>query len=84
MASESPGAGGPEFQHPDAATSAPGVGLGEHTVVGSPAVPSLGSERLTILEALPAYDVVGELGRGGSGVVLEGRHRHLGREVAIK
>lgn len=34
--------------------------------------------------ALPRYEVGGELGRGGWGVVLEGRHRQLGREVAIK
>lgn len=37
-----------------------------------------------IAAALPAYEVGGELGRGGWGVVLDGRHRHLGREVAIK
>jgi Protein kinase domain len=37
-----------------------------------------------VAEALPAYDIMGELGRGGWGIVLEGRHRHLGRPVAIK
>jgi serine/threonine-protein kinase len=37
-----------------------------------------------VVEALPAYEVGGELGRGGWGIVLEGRHRQLGREVAIK
>ena len=37
-----------------------------------------------VAEALPAYEVGSELGRGGWGVVLEGRHRQLGREVAIK
>ena len=35
-------------------------------------------------EALPAYEIGGELGRGGWGVVFGGRHRHLDREVAIK
>jgi hypothetical protein len=35
-------------------------------------------------DALPNYDVGDELGRGGWGVVLAGRHRNLGREVAIK
>ncbi|MGH9164268.1 MAG: serine/threonine-protein kinase, partial [Acidimicrobiales bacterium] len=34
--------------------------------------------------ALPAYEVGEELGRGGWGVVLAGRHVPLGREVAIK
>jgi serine/threonine-protein kinase len=38
----------------------------------------------TLAEALPSYDIGGELGRGGWGVVLAGRHRQLGREVAIK
>jgi hypothetical protein len=33
---------------------------------------------------LPAYDVGPELGRGGWGIVINGRHRALGREVAIK
>jgi serine/threonine-protein kinase len=37
-----------------------------------------------VVEALPAYEIGGELGRGGWGIVLEGRHRQLGREVAIK
>ncbi len=34
--------------------------------------------------ALPSYEIGAELGRGGWGVVLAGRHRQLGREVAIK
>jgi hypothetical protein len=34
--------------------------------------------------ALPAYEIGGELGRGAFGVVVAGRHRQLGREVAIK
>ncbi|WP_280405029.1 protein kinase domain-containing protein, partial [Nocardia brasiliensis] len=35
-------------------------------------------------EALPAYDIGAELGRGGCGVVLAGTHRRLRRPVAIK
>src|SRR6202034_2012153 len=34
--------------------------------------------------ALPGYEIGGELGRGAFGVVVAGRHRQLGREVAIK
>lgn len=34
--------------------------------------------------ALPGYDVGAEIGRGGCGVVLAGRHRGLRRPVAIK
>lgn len=34
--------------------------------------------------ALPDYEVQRELGRGAMGVVYLGRHRRLGREVAIK
>ena len=37
-----------------------------------------------IAAALPLYEVQSELGRGAWGVVLAGRHRELGRDVAIK
>ncbi len=37
-----------------------------------------------IQQALPAYEVAGELGRGAFGVVYEARHTQLGRSVAIK
>ena len=38
----------------------------------------------TLGEALPGYEIGAELGRGAFGVVLAGRHRQLGRDVAIK
>jgi len=38
----------------------------------------------TVGAALPGYEIGAELGRGAFGVVLAGRHRQLGREVAIK
>ena len=37
-----------------------------------------------VAEALPSYDIGGELGRGGSAIVFSGWHRSLGRSVAIK
>jgi serine/threonine protein kinase len=41
-------------------------------------------DREAVVEALPAYDIGGELGRGTWGTVFAGRERQLGREVAIK
>ena len=41
-------------------------------------------DRATITAALPSYEVGREVGSGGFGLVLEGRHRSLGRRVAIK
>lgn len=38
----------------------------------------------TLGAALPGYDIGAELGRGAFGVVIAGRHRQLGRDVAIK
>lgn len=35
-------------------------------------------------QLLPAYEIGDEIGRGGWGIVLDGRHRQLGRDVAIK
>jgi serine/threonine protein kinase len=42
------------------------------------------SNRSRVVEALPNYEIGAEIGRGGCGVVLHGRHRILDREVAIK
>ena len=41
-------------------------------------------ESLPLAQALPSYEIGGELGRGASGVVWAARHRRLGRRVAIK
>ena len=38
----------------------------------------------TLSELLPGYEIGGELGRGGMGVVRSGMHQQLGRAVAIK
>ncbi|HUV11848.1 MAG TPA: protein kinase, partial [Acidimicrobiia bacterium] len=37
-----------------------------------------------VQNALPSYEIGGELGRGAMGIVLAGQHRQLDREVAIK
>src|SRR5881227_1627337 len=37
-----------------------------------------------VAAALPLYEVEGELGHGAWGLVIAGRHRQLGRDVAIK
>ena len=37
-----------------------------------------------VARALPDYDVLAEIGRGEFGIVWQGRHRQLHREVAIK
>jgi serine/threonine protein kinase/N-acetylneuraminic acid mutarotase len=42
------------------------------------------SDRERLVAVLSAYEVGEELGRGTCGVVLQGRHRQLGRLVAIK
>ena len=42
------------------------------------------ADRRQIAEVLTTYEIGRELGRGAWGVVYEGHHRHLGRDVAIK
>lgn len=42
------------------------------------------TDRAAVAAALPGYEIGDELGRGGWGVVLAGKHRRLGRHVAIK
>lgn len=37
-----------------------------------------------VAQALPSYEVGGQIGQGGFGVVLAGRHKRLDRPVAIK
>ncbi|MEC3957211.1 protein kinase [Nocardia sp. CDC153] len=42
------------------------------------------AELARVRAALPGYEIGGQIGRGGCGVVLAGVHRGLGRRVAIK
>src|SRR5207245_4878578 len=51
---------------------------------GDRGVRRVSDDRARLAAALPAYEIGRELGRGGFGVVVEGRHRQLGRDVAIK
>ena len=51
---------------------------------GSGPEPSAWVEELSPGTALGRYDLIREVGRGGSGVVWEARDRDLGRRVAVK
>lgn len=44
----------------------------------------MAADRDILQASLPGYEIGAEIGRGGWGVVFHGRHRKLGREVAIK
>jgi ABC-type phosphate transport system substrate-binding protein len=41
-------------------------------------------DRAELAAALPSYELKGQLGAGAFGLVVAGRHRQLGRDVAIK
>src|SRR5438067_13291596 len=56
----------------------------DHTSARVVCDPLMASDQELVAAALPLYEVQGELGHGAWGIVLAGRHRQLGREVAIK
>ena len=53
-------------------------------VAGSERDQTLLIDRSLVEAALPGYQVEGDLGKGGYGLVLAGQHRLIGRKVAIK
>src|SRR4051794_25308700 len=74
---------GPE-RHPHARTLAPACAGPRVRNKGRIVGPPMASDQEAMQAALPLYEIQGELGHGAWGVVIAGRHRDLGRDVAIK